>query len=415
MTRFGTPLKPSATRILLLGSGELGKEVVIETMRLGVEVIACDRYENAPAMQVAHRSHVFNMRDGTMIRKIVEQEKPDFIVPEIEAIATDTLVELEKEGWTVIPTARATRLTMDRQGIRQLAAETLKLPTSPYRFAGSLEELEAGAEAVGFPCFIKPTMSSSGHGQSQVKNPSGLKKAWEHAMEAGRGKTGKVIVEGKINFDYEITLLTVRHAGGISFCAPVGHIQIDGDYRESWQPHPMSKKALARAQHIAKKVVNELCLPAPRASRQAGRKAGRGIFGVELFVKGDMVWFSEVSPRPHDTGMVTMVSQNMSEMELHVRAILGLPIPCLRRGRGRQAEIPCCPGASVAILANMKTDNPVYIGVEKALKTPGTWVRIFGKPSSPDHRRMGVALAIGKDVRKAREKAMKSAKAVRVT
>lgn len=393
--KFGTPLKPSAIKILLLGSGELGKEVVIEAMRLGVEVIACDRYENAPAMQVAHRSHVFNMLDGAMIRKVVELEKPDFIVPEIEAIATQTLVELEKEGWTVIPTARAARLTMDRQGIRQLAAETLKLPTSPYRFAGSLEELERGAKAVGFPCFIKPTMSSSGHGQSQVKKPADLKKAWEYAMEAARGKTGKVIVEGKIRFDYEITLLTVRHAAGISFCAPIGHVQIDGDYRESWQPHPMSKKALANAQKIAKKVVNELC----------GTK-GRGIFGVELFVKGDMVWFSEVSPRPHDTGMVTMVSQNMSEMELHVRAILGLPV---------SKEIPCGPGASVPILAEIKTDNPAYEGVEKALKTPDTWIRIFGKPFSPGHRRMGVALAIGKDVKDARKKARAAAESVKVT
>lgn len=393
MTKFGTPLKPSATKILLLGSGELGKEVVIEAMRLGIEVIACDRYENAPAMQVAHRSHVFNMLDGAKLREIVELENPHYIVPEIEAIATPTLVELEKEGWTVIPTARAARLTMDRQGIRQLAAEQLKLPTSPYRFAGSLEELEEGAKAVGFPCFIKPTMSSSGHGQSQVKKPADLKKAWDYAISAARGKTGKVIVEGKINFDYEITLLTVRHASGISFCAPIGHIQIDGDYRESWQPHPMSKKALSNAQTIAKKVVSELC----------GAK-GRGIFGVELFVKGDKVWFSEVSPRPHDTGMVTMVSQNMSQMELHVRAILGLPIP----------EITCRPGASVPILAEIKTDNPVYEGVEKALKTPGTWVRIFGKPLSPGHRRMAVALALGKDIKEARKKAMTAAKAVKV-
>ncbi|OGG69205.1 phosphoribosylglycinamide formyltransferase 2 [Candidatus Kaiserbacteria bacterium RIFCSPHIGHO2_12_FULL_53_13] len=412
MKRFGTPLKPSAIKLLLLGSGELGKEVAIEAMRLGVEVIACDRYENAPAMQVAHRSHTFNMLDGANIRRVVEEEQPDFIVPEIEAIATPTLVELEKEGWTVIPTARAVRLTMDRQGIRQLAAEELRLPTSPYRFAGSLEELEAGAKAVGFPCFIKPTMSSSGHGQSMVKKPADLKKAWEFAIETGRGKTGKVIVEGKINFDYEITLLTVRHAGGISFCAPVGHIQIDGDYRESWQPQPMTKTALKYAQAIAKKVVDELC-----------GKTGRGIFGVELFVKGDMVYFSELSPRPHDTGMVTMVSQTMSEMELHVRAILGLPIPCLRRlparraqagGRGRQAEIPCRPGASVAILANIKTDSPAYTGVEQALKAPGTWIRLFGKPMSPGHRRMGVALAIGKTVAEARKKAMAAAKKVKV-
>ncbi len=393
MAKFGTPLKPSATKILLLGSGELGKEVVIEAMRLGVEVIACDRYENAPAMQVAHRSYTFNMRDGKEIRRVVEKEKPNFIVPEIEAIATEELVKLEKEGWRVIPTARAVRLTMDRQGIRKLAAETLKLPTSPYRFAGSLEELEAGARAVGFPCFIKPTMSSSGHGQSQVKKPADLKKAWEYAMEAARGKTGKVIVEGKIDFDYEITQLTVRHAGGISFCAPIGHIQIDGDYRESWQPHPMSKTALKKAQDIAKKVVNELC-----------GKNGRGIFGVELFVKGNNVWFSEVSPRPHDTGMVTMVSQNMSQMELHVRAILGLPIP----------EITNRPGASVAILANVKTDNPKYAGIEKALKVPGTWVRIFGKPMSPGHRRMAVALAIGKNIKEARRKANITAKTVQV-
>jgi phosphoribosylglycinamide formyltransferase 2 len=333
------------------------------------------------------------MLDGAKIREIVEREKPDLIVPEIEAIATPTLVELEREGWRVIPTARATRLTMDRQGIRQLAAEQLKLPTSPYRFAGSLAELEAGAKAVGFPCFIKPTMSSSGHGQSMAKKPQDLKKAWEFAMEAARGKTGKVIVEGKINFDYEITLLTVRHAAGISFCAPVGHIQIDGDYRESWQPHPMTKTALKKAQDIAKKIVGELC----------GKK-GRGIFGVELFIKGDMVWFSELSPRPHDTGMVTMVSQTMSEMELHVRAILDLPIP----------EIPCRPGASYAILAHGNMKNPQYEGVADALKIKGTHIRIFGKPEVIGHRRMAVALAIGKTVAEARKKAMTAAKKVKV-
>lgn len=393
MKKFGTPLKPSAIKILLLGSGELGKEVAIEAMRLGVEVITCDRYENAPAMQIAHRSYVFPMREGAEIRKVVEKEKPDFIVPEIEAIATETLVELEKEGWRVIPTARAVRLTMDRQGIRKLAAEKLTLPTSPYRFASSLEELEAGARAVGFPCVIKPTMSSSGHGQSVARKPADLKKCWKFAMEGTRAHTGKVIVEGFIKFDYEITLLTVRHAKGISYCAPVGHIQIDGDYRESWQPHPMTKTALKKAQTIAKTVVNELC-----------GKIGRGIFGVELFVKGNQVFFSELSPRPHDTGMVTMVSQTMSEMELHVRAILGLPIP----------EIPCRPGASVAILANIKTDNPTYTGVDKALKTPGTWVRLFGKPMSPGHRRMGVALAIGKTVAEARKKAMAAAKKIRI-
>ena len=393
MRKFGTPLKPGSTKILLLGSGELGREVAIEAMRLGVEGIACDRYENAPAMQIAPRSYVFPMLEGEKIGEVVEKENPDFIVPEIEAIATATLVELEKEGWRVIPTARATRLTMDREGIRRLVAEKLKLPTSPYRFAGTLAELEEGARAVKFPCVIKPTMSSSGHGQSVARKPSDLKKAWEYAQKSGRGKTGRVIVEGFINFDYEITLLTVRHASGISYCAPVGHIQIDGDYRESWQPHKMTKSALQKSRDIARKVVNELC-----------GKRGRGIFGVELFVKGDKVWFSELSPRPHDTGMVTMVSQTMSEMELHVRAILGLPIP----------EIPCRPGASVAILANIKTDNPAYIGVKDALKAPGTWVRIFGKPMSPGHRRMGVALAIGKTVAEARKKAMTCAKKVRV-
>src|SRR3990167_10642269 len=392
--KFGTPFTPSSVKLMLLGSGELGKEVAIEAMRLGIEVIACDRYEHAPAMQIAHRSYVFNMRDGKAIGKIVQKERPDFIVPEIEAIATDELVKLEREGWRVIPTARAVRLTMDRQGIRQLAAETLKLPTSPYRFAGSLEELEAGARAVGFPCFIKPTMSSSGHGQTMVKTPAGLKKAWKFAIAAARGKTGKVIVEGKINFDYEITLLTVRHASGISYCAPVGHIQIDGDYVESWQQHQMSKKALKKAQNIAKRIVNELC----------GAK-GRGIFGVELFVKGDKVWFSEVSPRPHDTGMVTMASQDMSEMELHVRAILDLPIP----------EIPCRAAASVPILAEIKTENPAYTGIAEALKEKGTHVRIFGKPMSPGHRRMAVVLATGKNIRDARAKAGRAAKKIRVT
>ncbi len=390
---LGTPLKPGATKILLLGSGELGKEVAIEAMRLGVEVVACDRYENAPAMQVAHRSYVFNMLDGAKIREIVEKEKPTYIVPEIEAIATFTLVELENEGWNVIPRATAAKLTMDRQGIRELASEKLKLPTSPYRFAGSLEDMTDAAEEIGFPCFIKPTMSSSGHGQSMVRKPADLPKAWNYAMEAARGKTGKVIVEGKIDFDYEITLLTVRHARGISFCAPIGHVQIDGDYRESWQPHAMTKTALKKSQDIARKIVNELC-----------GKTGRGIFGVELFVKGNSVWFSEVSPRPHDTGMVTLVSQTMSEMELHVRAILGLPI----------GDITCRPGASVPILAEIKTDNPQYTGVDKAFKTPGIWIRLFGKPSSPGHRRMGVALAIGKDVKDARKKAKEAAKKVRV-
>ncbi len=387
-------------KIMLLGSGELGKEVAIEAMRLGCEVVACDRYENAPAMQVAQKARVFPMLDGVEIRKAVEEEKPDFIVPEIEAIATATLVELEKEGYTVIPTARAAQLTMDREGIRRLAAEELKLPTSPYRFASSFEELKKAAETIGFPCVIKPTMSSSGKGQSVVKSTDDLQKAWDYAMETGRGKTGKVIIEGFVSFDYEITLLTVRHAGlpgqgGTSFCAPIGHIQIDGDYRESWQPHEMSPAALAKAQDVAKKITDALGgLPGQ----------GRGIFGVELFIKGDDVIFSEVSPRPHDTGMVTMVSQNMSEFELHVRAILGLPIP----------EITCRPGASAAILSDIETEHPGYEGGADALREPGTWVRIFGKPSAHKNRRMGVALAIGQSIEEARKKAVASAKNIRV-
>ena len=390
---FGTPLKPSSIKIMLLGSGELGKEVAIEAMRFGVEVIACDRYAAAPAMLVANSAHVFNMRDGKQVRRIVEKVQPDFIVPEIEAIATDTLVELEKEGWTVIPTARAAQLTMDRRGIRKLAAEKLKLPTSPYRFAASLEELRAGAEAVGFPCFIKPTMSSSGHGQSVARKPADIAKSWKYAMEGTRAATGLVIVEGAIDFDYEITQLTVRHEGGFAFCDPIGHIQVDGDYRESWQPHAMSKAALKKSRDIAKKVVNELC----------GAK-GRGLFGVELFVKGDKVWFSELSPRPHDTGMVTMVSQNMSEMELHVRAILGLPIP----------RITCVPGASVPVLADGNISDPTYTGLARALMQPGTSVRIFGKPEVKGHRRMAVALATGRSVAEARRKAMASARQLKV-
>ena len=390
---FGTPLKPSSIKIMLLGSGELGKEVAIEAMRFGVEVIACDRYAAAPAMLVANSAHVFNMRDGKQVRRVVEKVQPDFIVPEIEAIATDTLVELEKEGWTVIPTARAAQLTMDRRGIRKLAAEKLKLPTSPYRFAASLEELRAGAEAVGFPCFIKPTMSSSGHGQSVARKPADIAKSWKYAMEGTRAATGLVIVEGAIDFDYEITQLTVRHEGGFAFCDPIGHVQVDGDYRESWQPHAMSKAALKKSRDIAKKVVNELC----------GAK-GRGLFGVELFVKGDKVWFSELSPRPHDTGMVTMVSQNMSEMELHVRAILGLPIP----------KVTCVPGASVPVLADGNISDPTYTGLARALAQPGTSVRIFGKPEVKGHRRMAVALATGRSVAEARRKAMASAKQLKV-
>ncbi len=393
MKKFGTPLKPSSVKLLMLGSGELGKEVVIEAMRLGIEVIACDRYADAPAMLVANRSHVLNMRDGAALRRVIEQEKPHFIVPEIEAIATDTLVELEKEGWTVIPTARAAQLTMDRRGIRKLAAEKLKLPTSPYRFASSLAELEEGAKAVGFPCFIKPTMSSSGHGQSVARKPADLAKSWQYAMEGSRAATGMVIVEGAIRFDYEITQLTIRHATGLAFCEPIGHVQIDGDYRESWQPHAMSKAALRKARDIAGKVVNDLC----------GRK-GRGIFGVELFVKGDKVWFSELSPRPHDTGLVTLASQDMSEMELHVRAILGLPIPA----------IECRPGASVPVLAKGDIDDPTYTGLDKVLATPGTSLRIFGKPEVRGHRRMAVVMATGRTVKEARRKAQTAAKYLKV-
>ncbi|MEA3199188.1 MAG: phosphoribosylglycinamide formyltransferase 2 [Thermoplasmata archaeon] len=389
---LGTPLSPSATKILLLGSGELGKEVAIEAMRLGCEVIACDRYANAPAMQVAHRSRVFSMLDGAAIRRAVEEEKPHLIVPEIEAIATDALLDLEKEGWRVIPTARAARLTMDREGIRRLAAEELGLPTSSYRFASTYEEMAAGAKAVGFPCVVKPTMSSSGKGQSVVRGEADLRKAWDYAMTGTRASTGRVIVEGFVRFDYEITLLTVRHAGGTSFCAPIGHVQVDGDYRESWQPMAMTAAALSRSQDVARRITDAL--------------GGRGVFGVELFVAGDQVWFSEVSPRPHDTGMVTMASQTMSEFELHVRAILGLPIPA----------IECRPGASAAILSEVDTQSPAFEGVEDALAEPGTWVRIFGKPSATAKppRRMGVALATGATVEDARRKAMSAAKMVRV-
>ena len=393
MKKLGTPLKPSSIRIMLLGSGELGKEIAIEAMRLGIEVIACDRYANAPAMLVANRAHVFDMRDGRALRRVVERERPHFIVPEIEAIATDTLVNLEKEGWTVVPTARATRLTMDRRGIRKLAAEKLGLPTSPYRFASSPAELAEGARAVGFPCFIKPTMSSSGHGQSVARKPADIARSWRRAVEGSRADTGMVIVEGAIDFDYEITLLTVRHAKGFGFCEPIGHLQVDGDYRESWQPHRMSAGALRKARSMARKVVADLC----------GAR-GRGLFGVELFVKGDRVWFSELSPRPHDTGMVTMVSQDMSEMALHVRAILGLPIP----------EIACRPGASVPVLAEGEIVDPTYIGIDKALAGRGTAVRVFGKPAVKGHRRMAVALAIGGSVMDARRKARAAASKIKV-
>ena len=390
MASLGTPLAPSATRLLLLGSGELGKEVTIEAQRLGVEVIAVDRYPNAPAMQTAHRSHVISMLDGAALRELVERERPHLIVPEVEAIATATLVELEREGWRVIPTARATQLTMDREGIRRLAAEELGLRTSPYRFASSESEFREAVAHIGFPAVVKPAMSSSGHGQSVVRTMSDADNAWQHAIRNARGDSARVIVEGFVAFDYEITLLTVRHAGGTSFCEPIGHLQTDGDYRESWQPQPMTDAALAEAQHIAEAVTGAL--------------GGAGLFGVELFVKGDEVYFSEVSPRPHDTGMVTLISQDLSEFALHVRAILGLPIPAVEQ-RG--------PAASCALLVDGDSANVVYEGLAEALAEPGTDLRLFGKPEVTTHRRMGVALATGPTIAEARAKARRAASAVR--
>ena len=391
MSRIGTPLSPSATRVLLCGSGELGKEVVIELQRLGVEVIAVDRYADAPAMQVAHRSHVIDMLDGKALRRLVEQEKPDLIVPEIEAIHTPTLQELEKEGFRVIPTARAARLTMDREGIRRLAAEELKLPTSPYRFCDTPEEYLAAIQALGMPCVVKPVMSSSGKGQSTIKSNADVDNAWDYAQRGGRAGRGRVIVEGFIAFDYEITLLTVRHAGGTSFCAPIGHLQIDGDYRESWQPQPMPDAALRRAQDISRKVTDAL--------------GGAGIFGVELFVRGDDVIFSEVSPRPHDTGLVTLISQDLSEFALHARAILGLPVPVIRQFG---------PSASCAVLAQGTGNRPRYHGVAEALAEPDTMLRLFGKPEVKGKRRMAVTLARDVDVDAARAKARRAAGHVRI-
>ncbi|GEP37376.1 phosphoribosylglycinamide formyltransferase 2 [Nocardioides psychrotolerans] len=395
MTILGTPLSSTATRVLLLGSGELGKEVVIELQRLGVETIAVDRYADAPAMQVAHRSHVIDMLDPAEVRRVVELERPHFVVPEIEAIHTPTLQELESEGVTVIPTARAARLTMDREGIRRLAAEDLGLPTSPYRFAGTAEDYAAAVEEIGLPCVVKPVMSSSGKGQSTLHTPEDVAPAWDYAQSGGRAGQGRVIVEGFVPFDYEITLLTVRHAsadGGpdvISFCDPIGHVQVDGDYRESWQPQPMSPAVLARAQEIAATVVGDLCQP-----------AGRGLFGVELFVRGDEAIFSELSPRPHDTGLVTLVSQDLSQFALHVRAILGLPIPSIRT-RGASA--------SCAVLLEGDQVAPSYAGVDRALAAPDTQVRIFGKPAVAGRRRMAVTLALGDDVDAARAAARHAA------
>jgi len=396
MTQLGTPLSPSATRVLLLGAGELGKEVVIELQRYGVEVIAVDRYANAPAMQVAHRSHVINMLDGVALRRVITEERPHLIVPEIEAIHTPTLLELEAEGYSVVPTARAARLTMDREGIRRLAAETLGLPTSPYHFADTFDEYAAAVQAVGIPCVVKPLMSSSGKGQSVIRSEADVPKAWDYAQLGGRAGGGRVIVEGFVPFDYEITLLTVRYTGAdgavaTRYCAPIGHLQIDGDYRESWQPHPMSPLALERAQAIAAAITAEL--------------GGRGLYGVELFVRGDEVLFSEVSPRPHDTGLVTLIAQDLSQFALHARAILGLPIPNIR-SRG--------PAASCALLFEAEQTGPHYAGVDAALAEPDTQLRLFGKPAITGRRRMGVALALGETIEQAREKARRAAGAVKL-
>ena len=378
-------MTPKERKAMLLGSGELGKEVALELQRLGVEVVACDKYAGAPAMQVAHRSYVFNMLDGAELRRIVELEKPDHIIPEIEAIATSTLVELEKEGYNVTPTARAAWLTMNREGIRRLAHEELGIKTSPYRFASTREEFDEAVREIGIPCVVKPIMSSSGHGQSVIKHPDQIDHAWKEAQEGGRAGAGRVIVEGFIDFDYEITLLTVRNIKGTAFCEPVGHIQIDGDYRYSWQPQPMSAKAIESARDIAKKVTDAL--------------GGFGIFGVELFIKGDEVIFSEVSPRPHDTGMVTMISQDMSEFALHVRALLGLPVPAIDFYG---------PSASRAIVLEGDTDCVEFDNLEQVLAEPGTQMRIFGKPELHGHRRMGVILARGASVEEARDKAARA-------
>ena len=402
MLRLGTPLSSSATRVLLLGSGELGKEVAIELQRFGVEVIAADRYADAPAMQVAHRGHVLDMLDGAAIRALVARERPHLIVPEIEAIHTQTLESLEREavqdgsGMRVIPTARAARLTMDREGIRRLAAGTLGLPTSPYRFVDTVEDYRAAVAGIGLPCVVKPVMSSSGKGQSLVRGDADVQRAWEYAQTGGRAGAGRVIVEGFVDFDYEITLLTVRHAAGTAFCAPIGHLQRDGDYRESWQPQPMSPVALARSRDIARAITDDL--------------GGWGVFGVELFVKGDEVWFSEVSPRPHDTGLVTLVSQELSEFALHARAILGLPVPVDADG----TVTALGASASCALLAEGH-GVPAFAGVEAALRAPDTALRLFGKPRVEGQRRVGVTLARAADVDAARTVAREAAAALTIS
>jgi len=389
MTAIGTPLSATGTRVMLLGAGELGKEVVIELQRFGCEVIAVDRYPNAPAMQVAHRSHVINMLDGEALRAVIESERPQLVVPEIEAIATATLIDLEREGQAVIPTARAARLTMDREGIRRLAAEELGVPTSSYRFASDEPEYLDAVQAIGLPCVVKPVMSSSGKGQSIVRSREDVGKAWRYAQHGGRAGAGRVIVEGFVPFEFEITLLTLRHAAGTTFCDPIGHLQVDGDYRESWQPQPLAATALEKARDIARRVTDDL--------------GGRGIFGVELFVRGDDVWFSEVSPRPHDTGLVTLISQDLSQFALHARAILGLPVPAIRQAG---------PAASCAILIEADTDQLLFEHVERALVEPDTALRLFGKPEVRGRRRMGVALALGADVEAARAKARRAAQAI---
>lgn len=398
---IGTPLSPHATRVLLLGSGELGKEVAIELQRFGVEVVAVDRYANAPAMQVAHRSHVVDMLDARALRELIAHERPDLIVPEIEAIHTQTLVELEREfagcgaATRIVPTARAARLTMDREGIRRLAAETLGLPVSPYRFVDTRDEYRDAVRAIGLPCVVKPLMSSSGKGQSTLRAEADIDAAWDYAQTGGRAGAGRVIVEGFVDFDYEITLLTVRHAGGTSFCAPIGHLQRDGDYRESWQPQPMSALALARSQDIARRITDDL--------------GGWGVFGVELFVRGDKVWFSEVSPRPHDTGLVTLASQTLSEFALHARVILGLPLHADATG-----TVPMiAPAASCAVLAE-GSGVPVFGGLQAVLADPAVALRLFGKPRVEGRRRVGVTLALGADVEQARERARDAAAALEI-
>ncbi len=380
--RIGTPLSKTGTRALLLGAGELGKEVAIELQRLGVETIAADRYANAPAMQVAHRSHVLDMLDGAALRRVVEAEAPALVIPEIEAIATDELVALEGEGWRIVPTARAAALTMNREGIRRLAAEELGVATSPYRFAANEQEYDAALDAIGLPCVVKPVMSSSGKGQSTVRSRGEAADAWRHARTSARGAADKVIVEGFVDFDFEITLLTVRHVGGTAFCAPIGHRQEGGDYRESWQPQPMPEAALVECQRIAGLVTGEL--------------GGCGVFGVEFFVRDDEAIFSEVSPRPHDTGMVTLIGQDLSEFALHARAVLGLPIPVIRQLGG---------AASAVIIAEGQSNQPAFDNLDAALALPDTQLRLFGKPEVRGERRMGVALALGEDVDEARRKA----------